>query len=226
MNTLLLDNPAWYALHSHHQHLARKAKSAVRYQPGIFIAAAMLENSIHGFRDLKSLVEMDETIGVLGSLPDALSGWEVIYTVQIPQMICGELKPVSRIEAVRLKTGDVPEMLDLISLAQPGPFLPRTIEMGQYIGLRQDGQLVAMAGERLHLTGFCEISAVCTHPEYRGRGFGSALTAMVTESIIERGETPFLHVAPENHVAMSMYNELGFYLRKEIVLTLLKKLSS
>lgn len=114
-------------------------------------------------------------------------------------------------------------MLNLIAIAQPGPFLPRTIEMGQYWGLRQDGQLVAMAGERLHLTGFCEISAACTHPDYRGRGYGSRLTTKVAETIIARGEIPFLHVAPTNEVARKIYEKLGFRLRKEIQLNLVKR---
>ena len=96
--------------------------------------------------------------------------------------------------------------------------------MGQYLGLRQDGRLVAMADERLHLTGFCEISAVCTHPDYRGRGYARALTTMVAERIIARGEVPFLHLAATNDVAMRLYKRLGFHLRSEIQLTVLKKL--
>jgi predicted GNAT family acetyltransferase len=96
--------------------------------------------------------------------------------------------------------------------------------MGQYLGIRQDGLLVAMAGERLHMTGFCEISAVCTHPDYRGRGYAGALTTMVAEIIIKRGELPFLHVAPTNDVARRLYKKLGFRLRKENQLSILKKL--
>ena len=117
-------------------------------------------------------------------------------------------------------------MLDLIALAQPGPFLPRTIELGNYFGLRQDGKLVAMAGERLHLTGYCEISAVCTHPDYRSRGYAAALTTMVAEGIMARQELSFLHLSPTNHVAMKIYKKLGFCLRKEIQLSVLQRLDS
>ena len=117
-------------------------------------------------------------------------------------------------------------MLDLVALAQPGPFLPRTIEMGNYYGIRQDGKLVAMAGERLHLTGFCEISAVCTHPNFRGRGYAAALTTQVAQGISERGELPFLHVAPDNHPAMRLYQKLGFQLRIEIELCGLQRVDT
>ncbi|MEJ2750616.1 MAG: GNAT family N-acetyltransferase [Anaerolineae bacterium] len=97
--------------------------------------------------------------------------------------------------------------------------------MGQYLGLRRNGRLVAMAGERLHLTGFCEISAVCTHPDYRGRGYAGALTTMVAKNMIARQEIPFLHVSSTNHTAIKLYKRLGFQIRREITLTILKKLA-
>jgi predicted GNAT family acetyltransferase len=140
-------------------------------------------------------------------------------------MICEKLKPTTHIDAVNLTVDDVPDILDLVDLTQPGPFQPRTIEMGQYLGLRQDGHLVAMAGERFHLTGFCEISGVCTHPDYRGRGYGSALTTLVAEGILERQETPFLHLAPSNDIARKLYTKLGFRPRKEIQRVGLKRLA-
>jgi ribosomal protein S18 acetylase RimI-like enzyme len=223
MNRSLLDNPGWYALNSHHRNLAIWGKIAVRYQPGTLIAGAMPENTTSGFSDLRDLVKNDETIGVLGSLPENLPGWEIIQTGVIPQMICDELKSIPHVEAVHLTINDVPEILDLIALAQPGPFLPRTIEMGQYLGLHKDGKLIAMAGERLHPLGFCEISAVCTHPDYRGRGYAAALTCMVSELILDRQEVPFLHLAPTNDIAMKLYKKLGFYQRKEIHLSLLQR---
>ncbi len=223
MDTNSLDNPVWNALNSHHRHLAIKGKLSARYPPDAFNAAAMPEYNASGFRDLRDLVETDETIGVVGPLPTNLPGWKVLQTGQLSQMICEELKPAPHVDAVTLTVDDVPEMLDLISLAQPGPFLPRTIEMGQYLGLRQNGQLVALAGERLHPTGFCEISAVCTHPDYRGRGYASALTTMVAEMILDRHEVPFLHLAPTNDTAMKIYNKLGFRLRTEINLVMVQR---
>ncbi len=223
MDLTPLGNPAWYALNSHQRHLAIWSKKAVRYQPGTLMAAAMPENDRVGFDDLKSLVNPDELIAVLGALPNGLTGWKIQESHLIPQMICEELKPAPHVEAIRLTGDDVSDMLGLIALAQPGPFLPRTIEMGQYFGLRQGGQLVAMAGERLHMTGFCEVSAVCTHPEFRGRGYGGALTTIVAEVITARHETPFLHVDPANEVAKKLYTKLGFRLRAEVQLSILKR---
>jgi predicted GNAT family acetyltransferase len=225
MSLVLLDNPGWHALNSHHRHVAIRGKLAVRYQPRILMVAAMPENDSLGFDDLKSLVDADELIAVLGTLPDELVDWEIVETNHVPQMICDGLKPAPKVNAIRLAVEDVPEMLELIAIAQPGPFLRRTIELGQYFGIRQDGQLVAMAGERLHMTGFCEVSAVCTHPDYRGRGYGGALTTLVAESIFERDETPFLHVAPGNETAIRLYKKLGFHLREEIQLNILKRLA-
>ena len=225
MNLTLLDNPGWYALNGPHRHLAIWGKIAARYQPGTLTAAAMPDNDLTGFNDLSNLVEVDEVIGVLGGIPDDLPGWEIEESAPIPQMICQDLNPAPLVDAVSLAEEDVPEMLNLIAVAQPGPFLPRTIEMGAYFGVRQNGKLVAMAGERLHPEGFCEISAVCTHPDYRGRGYGSSLTSLVAKRIVERGETPFLHVAPTNHTARKIYEKLGFRLRTEIRLNLLKKLT-
>ncbi len=225
MNLTLLDKPGWYALNSHHHHLAIWGNIAVRYQPDTLILGAMPRNTPSRLDDLRSLFEVDEMVYLLGDLPKDLPGWEVVQTGQYPQMICEDLKPTPHVDATHLTTDDVPNMLGLVELTQPGPFLHRTIEVGQYLGLYQDGQLVAMAGERLHLTGFCEISAVCTHPDYRGRGYAGALTTMVAESIIGREEMPFLHLSPTNDVAMKLYKKLGFRVRKEIKLALLKSIA-
>ena len=141
----LLDNPVWHALNSHHRHLAIWSKKAVRYQPGTLIAAAMQGNYGPGFSDLRNLVEVGEVIAVIGSLPKKLPDWEIIESNLVSQMVCDNLQPAPSVDAVHLTTDDIPDMLNLIALAKPGPFLPRTIELGQYYGLRQDGQLAAMA---------------------------------------------------------------------------------
>src|SRR6185295_17485649 len=169
MNLSLLDNPVWHALNSHHQHLAIRAEDAMRYQPRFVGAVAIAENSNVGLNNLRDLVETNEIIGIFGALPEDRSGWEVLHIDQARQLISEDLKPATRVDAVVLTAEDVAEMLDLVNVAQPSPFTSRTIEMGQYLGIRQDSHLVAMAGERFHLTGFCEVSAVCTHPDYRGR---------------------------------------------------------
>ncbi len=225
MNLSLLDNPVWHALNSHHQHLAIRAEDAMRYQPGFVGAVAIAENSNVGLNNLRDLVETNEIIGIFGALPEDRSGWEVLQIDQARQLIYEDLKPAMRVDAVVLTAEDVAEMLNLVNVAQPGPFTSRTIEMGQYLGIRQDGHLVAMAGERFHMTGFCEVSAVCTHPDYRGRGYAGALTTRVAEAILERQETPFLHVALGNDRALSLYTKLGFRIRTEVQVSILKKLA-
>src|SRR5678816_1603330 len=171
MNSSPLDNPVWHALNSYHDHLAIRGEGAICYPQDMFSAAATLENSSFEFTNLRGLVKTNEIVGVLGALPEDLPGWEVIFIDQARQLIHENLKPAKRVDAVVLTAEDVPEILDLVNLAQPGPFYPLSLELGQYLGLRQDGHLVAMAGQRLHLPGFCEVSTVCTHPDYRGRGY-------------------------------------------------------
>ena len=225
MDLTVLDNPAWHALNSHHQHLAIWGEIAVRYQPGILAGAALPEITLEGLNDLRRLVEIDETITLIDDIPaDILNGWQHLWTGYIPQRVCEKLSPAPLVEAIPLTQGDVPEMLDLVTLTQPGPFLVRTIEMGHYFGVRQDGRLVAMAGERLHLPGFCEISAVCTHPDYRGRGYAGGLTTLVAQGILARGETPILSHVPDNHTASRLYEKLGFVKRTDIPLTTIKRL--
>jgi predicted GNAT family acetyltransferase len=119
-------------------------------------------------------------------------------------------------DLVRLTQTDVPEMLELISRTTPGPFAARTIDMGDYFGIRDQGQLVAMAGERFRPPGYTEISAVCTTPQFRGRGLATRLVLAVAHGIRQRGATPFLHVASTNAAAIKLYESLGFKPRRVI----------
>ena len=117
-------------------------------------------------------------------------------------------------EAVELGPADVPEMLDLVERTRPGPFLPRTVELGTYLGIRRGGVLVAMAGERLHPPGWTEISAVCTDPDHRGEGLATRLILAVAHGIRARGEQVFLHTGAANIHAIRLYESLGFRLRR------------
>jgi predicted GNAT family acetyltransferase len=122
---------------------------------------------------------------------------------------------------VALGAADVPDMLALASVTQPGPFGARTIELGDYIGIRLRGMLVAMAGGRMRLNGFTEISAVCVEPAYRGHGFAVDLVGTLAASIAVRSEVPFLHVFSSNHAAIALYRKLGFTLRRRMHLAVL-----
>jgi predicted GNAT family acetyltransferase len=147
--------------------------------------------------------------------------WQVDRSRWIDQMICEASLAPPPVAPLLLGTTDVPEMLQLTAATEPGLFLPRTIQMGSYFGIRaSDGRLVAMAGERLQSTGFVEISAVCTHPEFRGRGYARDLTTFLASQILAAGKTPFLHVKSENG-AKVVYQKIGFRLRAAIRLTVI-----
>ncbi len=124
-------------------------------------------------------------------------------------------------EAVVLSAADIPEMLELVATTDPGPFLERTIELGTYLGLRRDGALVAMAGERMHIDGWTEISAVCTLPAYRGQRLSSRLVRDLIARIRARDERPFLHVLTSNTPAIAVYETLGFTARRTATITVL-----
>lgn len=127
MNFSLLDNAAWHALNSYHQHLAIKGQSAARYQPDVFFAAGLAENTQTEFSELRTLAALDDMLVVVGSIPANLEGWAVVSSHTTQQMVCEELNPSPRLKAITLTDADVPEMLELVRLTQPGPFLRRTI---------------------------------------------------------------------------------------------------
>jgi predicted GNAT family acetyltransferase len=136
-------------------------------------------------------------------------------------MICEASLPPPPVAPLPLGTTDVPEMLELTASTEPGPFLPQTIQMGSYFGIRaSDGRLVATAGERLRSTEFAEIRAVRTHPEFRGSGYARDLTTFLAAQILAAGKSPFLHVKSENG-AKVVYQKIGFRLRAAISLTVI-----
>src|SRR5689334_2909734 len=138
-------------------------------------------------------------------------------------MICETLAPARRPDfAVEpLTDADAAQMLALATLTRPGPFFARTHQLGEFIGVRIDGQLAAMAGERMKPDGFTEVSGVCTHPDHRGRGYAGVLSSLVAERIIARGEVPFLHAFADNAAAIGLYETLGFRIRARPTMTVL-----
>jgi ribosomal protein S18 acetylase RimI-like enzyme len=217
-----LDNPIWFALTTEHQILARSHGHARRYPPDVSPLAALLHPTNDAFADLRSMVSPGEHVALFTASPLDVSGdWHVDRSRSIDQMICEASQEPPHVSPVALGTTDVPEMLALTAATDPGPFLPQTILMGSYFGIRaSDGRLVAMAGERLQSTAFAEISAVCTHPEFRGRGYARALVTFLTAQILAAGKTPFLHVKSENG-AKVVYQKIGFRLRAAMHLTVI-----
>jgi ribosomal protein S18 acetylase RimI-like enzyme len=212
---MILDNPAWAALTGPHAGLAERHGDAARYRTDVSVWHGLADvHDPRAWADLATLVGPGAEIAMSGAGTDPFPGWQVSQSGEGVQMVDVSLRAEPDPEAVVLSAADVPEMLDLVGRTEPGPFRPRTVEMGTYLGLRHDGRLVAMAGERLHPPGWTEISAVCTDPAYRGRGYATRLVRAVAHGIRARGEVPFLHAAAGNTNAIRLYESLGFVLRR------------
>ena len=220
-----LDNPIWHALIGPHCHLSVATGPVRRYLPDYAPFAAFEDPSAAPMSALLEAVPPGASAVMFTDRAVApLPGIEIVMAGLLPQMVARRPMPgQDTTDLVVLGAPDVPEMLALVELTQPGPFARRTVEMGRYLGIRIDGQLAAMAGERLRLDGFTEVSAVCTHPAHRRRGYAALLVAAVGRAITARGDTPFLHVRPENAAAIATYEALGFETRRSIHLTVLQR---
>ena len=212
-----LDNPARAALLGPHAHFAERRGSVLRYPVDVTPFVALPdEPDEQTWRDVAALLGPGAVVPVAGMEGSAPSDWETVMDLGGVQLVDDGIAAAPDSEAVRLGPADVPEMLALVEHAKPGPFLPRTVELGTYLGIRREGRLVAMAGERLHPPGFTEISAVCTAESHRGQGLATRLVLAVADGIRARGETPFLHAAGSNTNAIRLYTSLGFRLRREV----------
>jgi ribosomal protein S18 acetylase RimI-like enzyme len=211
-----LDEPVWASLTGAHAHLAERNLGAARYPAEVAPFAALNDTA-----DPQSWLDLAKLFGpgavaVLPGVSEAPEGWEIVDFVNGVQLVGTSLRAEIDDEAVALDHADVPEILELIVRTRPGPFLPRTIELGDYVGIRRDGALIAMAGERMHPPGWTEISAVCTDAAYRRQGLGTRLIRHVAAGIRERGESPFLHAAATNVNAIRLYESIGFEPRRDI----------
>ncbi|MEI5998675.1 GNAT family N-acetyltransferase [Paraburkholderia bengalensis] len=218
-----LDRVVWNALDGKQRRLAIGDERARRLPPEIGPFAAIADTSASSFEALRALLDAHGPLSLVTSDELAVPpGFPVIRQATLLQMIWqGTTEPVTGYEYVELAQSDVPEMIALTTATQPGPFGPRTIELGTYIGARRQGRLAAMAGERMRLDGYTEISAVCVDPAFRGQGHASALMKTLIAAIRARSETPFLHVFTTNLNAISLYRTLGFVDRREMHLKVL-----
>jgi len=222
----VLDNPIWHSLRTRHARFADGGDLARRYPPAVTPLAGLPEPSTRAYEVLFRLLPPREMAGLFLEAPARPPGGVVVETDRIAQMMWLGTRPPRVASAVTLGTLDAPEMVALAKLTNPGPFGQRTHELGKYIGIRQDGVLVAMAGERLHLDGYVEISAVCTLPEHRGRGHASALVSQLVQEISARSEIPFLHVRADNTEAIRVYKRLGFVTRRELYVSIVAPASA
>ena len=213
-----LDNVIWQALTTRQTEFAEAAGPARCFVREVTSLSGFEAPNDEGYAALAELVGAEGTAAVfLDEDYEARAGWDRIGGAPLVQMVCenghGSATPNRSAEIVELGVPDSPEMVALTALTKPGPFGTRTHELGYYVGIRQEGKLVAMAGERLKVPGYTEVSAVCTHPDHLGRGYAGALMTEVMRQIRERGETPFLHVRADNARAIALYERLGFAIR-------------
>jgi ribosomal protein S18 acetylase RimI-like enzyme len=223
-----LDNIVWKALTTRQAEFAESFKQVRRFMPEVSPLAAFPEPTAEGYESLAGLVGTEETIGLFLDAPyQQEPGWSFLAGAPMPEMVYeGDGIPSSSsfdLDIVELSAADVPEMMALTALTKPGPFNKRTHELGTYLGIRRDGKLVAMAGERLKVPGYTEVSAVCTHPEHTGHGYARILMIEVMQRILGRGETPLLHVREDNVRAIALYERLGFKLRVLMHFAVLRK---
>ena len=220
-----LDRPVWNSLNGRWASRAVRAGEAFRLGPDYGHFAATPELTVGSLQALTALDFDDNGLHLVEPEPiEAPAGLAIALQAGLVQMTAEGIEGEGAdLEVLSLGEADGPEMFALAQLTRPGPFAARTHALGDFIGVRSAGRLVAMAGERMRTGGFCEVSGVCTHPDHRGRGYAGALMRIVARRILERGETPFLHAMQANAGAISLYERLGFRPRRVMALTVLQR---
>ncbi len=222
-----LDRVIWTALTTRQKHLAEGAADARRFEPEISVLAALAQPDAKAYADLAQLCSPGDRISLWDKkLYEPQPGWEAVAAAPLFQMVMENASITNVVPSplmVTLSADDVPEMLALTRLTKPGPFNLRTHELGEYLGIRVNGQLVAMCGERLRVPGHAEMSAICTHPDHTGKGYARLLMNEVARRMIARGDTPFLHVREDNARAIAVYKGLGFNIRSSFNFVVLQR---
>jgi predicted GNAT family acetyltransferase len=227
LSSHILDQPAWSALNGRQAEFAIWQGSAVRFARGIgmFVAAPKFDQ--RAVTDVSRLIADTGPVVIIETeAPPPIPGSVIAAQGALWQMVAERAidAPADDFRIQPLGDKDSEEMVALAKLTEPGPFHHATHRLGRFIGIRVNGRLAAMAGERMRPEGHIEVSAVCTHPDFRGRGYGAALTAAVAARIQGEDQTAFLHVYATNSAAISLYQTLGFRLRREMVVTFLTPL--
>ncbi len=220
----VLANPAWASLAGAHAHLAQVRGRARRYPADVSPFAAVADvRDPAAWADLAALAGPGADVRVPGA-EEVPAGWELVQRLPGVQMVAtAALAAAPDPEAVELGEDDVDDALDLVARTRPGPFGRRTRLLGRYLGVRDaSGRLVAMAGERMAPPGWTEVSAVCTDPSVRGRGYASRLVRAVAAGILERGDRPLLHASADNTSALRLYAALGFERSRAVPFHLLR----
>lgn len=217
MTDHVLDNPIWESLASRHRMLAQRHGGVARYPRALapFLGVAM--PGMDAGVALESLVEADDSVFLLGPTPRVPNGWRLDKVAMLAQMVCpARLPEVDGPEIIELTEANRADVLALTALVYPHYFRPRTMDLGRYFGIYREDRLAAIIGERMGTDSWQEISAVCTHPDFNGRGYARHLLAWLSNDTIARGRTPFLHVSQENVRAKRLYDQNGYRDRAEI----------
>lgn len=211
-----LDNPVWHALQTVHQPYAQGTDDIRRYPSNMLQILGCSNPENADLNALRPWITPGEKLFVVGQLPPVATGWTIEVKLNCIQMVCEKAENLieSKHEILTLTEKDNADMLELINLVQPGFFHKDTPLLGNYFGIRKDNKLVAMAGERLKMTGFTEISAVATHPSFTGNGFAQMLVSHVAKKNRDEDTVPFLHFLNTNTRAGKVYELLGFKERK------------
>jgi ribosomal protein S18 acetylase RimI-like enzyme len=224
-----LDNPIWNALTTRQTKFAQSLGEARRFLPEVGPLSAFVGSTDEGYKSLARLVRTGGTVAVFLDFPyQPQQDWSVVAGATLLQMVWDTNAEMAQLDKsmppiVELGPPDSAEMIELATLTKPGPFGPRTHELGNYFGIRDQGKLAAMAGERLKVPGYTEVSAVCTHPDHTGKGYAAALMLRVMRGIRDRQEVPFLHSRGDNARAIEIYKRLGFKERKSGHFVVLRK---
>lgn len=221
----LLDRPIWSALTTSQKHLAEGGPRALRYPVDMTPFADMVDMSKGSFTAIGDLMTGSQVAALFTPEPvDVPAGFKVVLAETGEQMIGSPADSrLGDTEIVKLGAADVPAMVALTELTKPGPFALRTHELGTFLGIRAGGELVAMTGERMKPGKFTELTAVCVHPDHRGRGYAQALLAAVARQVEARGEIPFLHVFSSNTSAIALYQRQGMRIRRRLYVTAFMK---
>ena len=222
MDAAELDNPFWSSLATRHRGMALRHGAVARYPASFAPFLGVANAGVDAADALASLVATDESVYLLGIAPRVPEGWHLEAFAELAQMTCmAPIEVIDGPEVIELTDAHRADVLALTALVYPHYFRERTMELGRYFGIylpdgRGDGRLAAMIGERLGTDACQEMSAICTHPDFNGRGYARRLTALLTNDVLARGRMPFLHVSHANSRAKQLYEQLGYSHRRDI----------
>jgi ribosomal protein S18 acetylase RimI-like enzyme len=216
----VLDRPVWSALNGGHRHLALGGPLAKRYPREIGPFVAVADDSPAAWEALAALLLPGEAgMLVTPDAPSQAAGLALTPLDPVLQMAATRMPEPAALPFVVLGDAEALDMRALAELTNPGPFAQRTHELGEFLGIREGGRLAAMAGERMRPLGAVEASAVCVHPEHRGKAYARHLLAERTRRIMAQDDQAFLHVYPSNVGAIALYESLGYVVRRQLHLT-------